>query len=114
MTENTFDNIKDEHANIEEDAEYDHIGTIESREDPVKQENISEYKNNTKSISSTIDEILSQDLPAYSLDMYEPNSANQLHKCGEFGAGYIWKKHVLRHIRNKHEGVKYSCNQCEN
>ena len=45
--------------------------------------------------------------------MDEPDSANQLHKCGEYGAGYRWKKHLLRHIRSKHEGVKYSCNQCE-
>ena len=35
-----------------------------------------------------IDEILSQDLPAYSPDMDEPDKANQLHKCGDCGAGY--------------------------
>ena len=65
------------------------------------------------SISSTIDEILSQDLPANSPDMDEPDSANQLHKRGKYGAGYRRKKHLLRHIRSKHEGFKYSCNQCE-
>jgi hypothetical protein len=65
--------------------------------------------------------------------MDEPDSANQLHECGECGAGYRWKKHLLRHIRSKqegeyhateqgklknhkqaiHEGVEYSCDQCE-
>ena len=52
-------------------------------------------------------------IPAYSPDMDEPDSANQLHKCGECGAGYRWKKHLLRHIRSKHEVFKYSSNQCE-
>ena len=47
-----------------------------------------DQRTETKSISSTIDEILSQDLPAYSPDMDEPDKANQLHKCGECGAGY--------------------------
>ena len=52
-------------------------------------------------------------IPAYSPDMDEPDSANQLHKCGECGAGYRWKKHLLRLIRSKHEVFKYSSNQCE-
>jgi hypothetical protein len=102
MKGNNFDNIEDEHANNEED-----ISNLENHQD------VTEYKNNTKSISSTNDELLSLDLAAYSPDMDEPDSGNQLHKCGECGAGYRWKKDLGKHIRNKHEGVRYPCNQCE-
>ena len=35
VTENIFDNIENEHANIEEEAEYDHIGNIESQDNHV-------------------------------------------------------------------------------
>jgi hypothetical protein len=41
--------------------------------------------------------------------MDETDSGNQLHTCGECGAGYKWKKYLVRHIRSKHEGVRYSC-----
>ena len=44
--------------------------------------------------------------------MDEPDSGNQLHKCGECGAGYRRNNALVRHIRSKHEGVRYSCNQC--
>ena len=108
-TANTFD---DEHANSTEDAEYDHIRNIEISDNPVSQENDSEYKNNTKSISSTIDGILSLDLATYTTDMDESDSDNQLHKCEECGEGYSWRTALVRHIISKHEGVRYSCNKC--
>ena len=52
------------------------------------------------------------DLAAYSPDMDEPDSCYQF-KCGECGAGYRWKTDLVMHIRSKHEGVRYSCDQCE-
>ena len=33
--------------------------------------------------------------------------------CGECGAGFRQKRDLVRHISIKHEGVKYSCDQCE-
>ena len=99
--------VKDKDVNRENDPECDGVGNISNHE------NVNNYINNTKSISSTIDEILSLDLAAYSPDMDGPDSVNQLPKCGECGAGYRWKKDLVRHIRNRHEGVRYSCNQCE-
>ena len=107
MTGNTFDNVEDQHTKSE-NAELDgHIENLESHE------NVTKHTNNTKSISSTIDEILSLELAAYNPKRDEPDSGNQLHKCGECGAGFRRKDSRAKHIRSKHEGVKYSCNQCE-
>ena len=105
-TGNTFDH-EDQHTQSKNAEFGGNVENLESHEDS------SEYRNSTKSISSTIDEILSLDLAVYSPDMDEPDSGNQLHKCGECGAGYKWKHALVRHIRSKHEGVRYPCNQCE-
>ena len=139
LTENIFDNLEGEHANSEDDVKFDDLGNVTNLDIPAQHKDITEYRNNTeilsttvdeilfldlaedvteyknttKSISSTIGELLSLNLPAYSPDMDEPDSGNQLHKCGECGAGYRWKSHLVQHIRSKHEGIKYSCNQCE-
>ena len=34
-------------------------------------------------------------------------------QCLECEALFSSKPHMLRHFRNKHEGIKYSCNQCD-
>ena len=59
-------NVEDKNVNHEEDAEYDGVADFSNHED------VNCYTNNTKSISSTVDEILSQYLPAYSPNMDEP------------------------------------------
>ena len=109
VTGNTFEN---EHANSEEVAQYDDIDNSTNLDIHANHEDISEPRKGPKSKSSNIDEILSLDLTAYRPDMDEPDSGNQLHKCGECGAGYKWKNALVKHIKSKHEGVKYSCNQC--
>ena len=52
-------------------------------------------------------------MAAYNSDMDEPDLVYQLHRCRECVAGYRWKRDLDRHISSKHEGVKYSCDQCE-
>ena len=44
---------------------------------------------------------------------YHIENDNQLHKVVECGAEFRWKNVLVRHVRSKHRGVKYSCNQCE-
>ena len=110
VTGSNVDNKEDEHANIEEGAEIDEIGTIRSLDIC----DVDEYEYDTQSISSHIDESLSLDIPVYKPGMTRPDCGNQLHKCGECGEGFKWKTALLVHIRSKHEGIKYYlCNQCE-
>ena len=42
----------------------------------------------------------------------DPDTKGPGHKCGECGAVYTAKNNLLRHIRYKHEGVKFLCVQC--
>ena len=33
-------------------------------------------------------------------------------QCPQCNAVFIYRHHMLRHVRYKHEGVKYPCKQC--
>ena len=71
--------IEDVHANSEEDAEYEDMSNLDIL---ANHEDVSKYRTNTKSISSTVNEIPYLDLGAYSPDMDESDSCYPF-KCGE-------------------------------
>jgi len=59
-----------------------------------------------RSVSSTIDELLTLDIPGFDdRDDKEEGSSKQLNKCQ--------KNSLIEHSKSKNEDVKYSCNQCE-
>ena len=63
------------------------------------------------------DESVDENGIASSTDSYEtsqqisrPSDSSQCPLCN---AVFSHRKHMLRHVRNKHEGVKYPCSQCD-
>jgi hypothetical protein len=74
VTITTLVKREDVGANSEDDAEYDEMSNLNIL---ANHEDISEYRTNTKSIYSTINEIPYLDLAAYSPDMDEPDSCHQ-------------------------------------
>ena len=55
------------------------------------------------------DEIINLGIPG----SVELAPSKQLYKCVECEAIYNSKHALYYHTRSKHEGVRYSCNQCE-
>ena len=70
-------------------------------------EDVNKHRNSTKSTSNTIDDILSLDLAAYCPNMNEPDSGNQLHKCGEYGVGYKSDLEIISHFLEPGQNPKY-------
>ena len=66
----------------------------------------------SESISCTIDEILKLDFPTYSTDGDTIKSGSKIFKCEECDAVFKTKSGLLGHTKSKHEGIVYSCNQC--
>ena len=45
--------------------------------------------------------------------MKKDEDTQEEYMCGECGAVYTLNTSLLRHIRSKHEGVRYGCDQCD-
>ena len=69
-----------------------------------------EYENNTRSILIIVDEILKLDNRTFNTD---GESVSLLYQCEECEAVFKTKHHLFAHTSSKHEGIVYSCNQCE-
>jgi hypothetical protein len=110
VRDNTFVKREDEHSNNEENAKLDYIRNMDI-DMPENPDDVERYAKDTRSISSTIDELLALEMPTYNPAKDRPDLNN--HLCGECGAGYKNKGTLVVHIKNKHEGIKYSCKQCE-
>merc|ERR1712096_346479 len=72
------------------------------------------HDNQTRSVSSTNDELLDLNIPEYDGSNDRKVVANsQTYNCQDCEAVYTTKLSLQRHYRSKHEGVRYSCNQCD-
>ena len=110
VMDNTFVKREDEHANNEDNAKLDYIRNMDI-DMPENHDDLERYAKDTRSISSTIDELLALEIPTYNPDKDRPDLNN--HSCGECGACYKNKGTLVVHIKSKHECIKYSCKQCE-
>jgi hypothetical protein len=75
-----------------------------------------EYKNDARrSISSTVDELLSLDIPQFSTGTNKLKPARKLHKCDSCKSVFKTKKSFLYHSRTEHKIVKlkYACTHCD-
>ena len=72
--------------------------------------NIAEYDKSTKSLTSTIDEILALDIPTNKSDTFRSDLGN---RWRESGIEYGREKQEMRRIKSNRERVEYSCSQCE-
>ena len=105
-----FETAGNPFINREEHADEDeHI--LNATSDPDIPININEeIENNSRSISSTVDEILRLDIRTYNS---VGESGSRLYKCEECEAVFKSCSGLIYHTSSKHEGVVYSCNKCE-
>ena len=72
------------------------------------------HDNQTRSVSSTNDELLDLNIPEYDDSNDRKVVANsQSYNCQDCEAVFTTKNGLQYHYRSKHEGVTYSCNECE-
>ena len=72
------------------------------------------HDNQTRSVSSTNDELLDLNIPEYDDSNDRKVVANsQSYNCQDCEAVFTTKMGLQYHYRSKHEGVRYSCNECE-
>ena len=115
MRRETFVIREDEPAHIKDEAKNDGnyarstSGEIFDLDIPANNKDDAEYDNDTRSISSNIDDIFDMDT-AYNSSSRELGSGKQLYKCEVCESVFKSRSDLVLHIRVKHEGVKYSCN----
>ena len=105
---------KDDGTNNEFVNTVEEEGLNTPEDDPV---NIESYVHDdqTRSVSDTIDELLNLDIPEYNNSNVSNEVVNtsESFNCQDCEAVFKTKGKLQHHNRSKHEGLTYSCNQCQ-
>ena len=60
--------------------------------------------------NESVDEIASSTRYESSQQIFEPSDSLQCPQCNTV---FTDRRNMMRHVRSKHEGVRYPCNQCD-